>query len=67
MAWAGHVAHIEDMRNAYRILSEKLKVISGRSRCAKESNMKTDLKEIGWEFVNWIHQGQCKDQWRDLV
>jgi hypothetical protein len=26
-----------------------------------------DLKEIGWESVDWIHLAQDRDQWRDLV
>jgi len=26
-------------------------------------NIKTDLKEIGWESVYWINLAQDKDQW----
>jgi hypothetical protein len=26
-----------------------------------------DLKEIGWEIVNWIHLAQDRDQWQALV
>jgi hypothetical protein len=25
-----------------------------------------DLKEIGYEDVNWIHLAQNSDQWRDI-
>jgi len=26
-----------------------------------------DLREIGWEDVNWIHLAEDRDQWLDLV
>jgi hypothetical protein len=26
-----------------------------------------DLREIGWEGVDWIHMVEDSDQWRDLV
>jgi hypothetical protein len=26
-----------------------------------------DLREIGWEGVDWIHLAQDSDQWRALV
>jgi len=26
-----------------------------------------DLREIGWEGVDWIHLDQDRDQWRALV
>jgi len=26
-----------------------------------------DLREIGWEGVDWIHLAQDRDQWQDLV
>jgi hypothetical protein len=26
-----------------------------------------DLKEIGWDGMDWIHLAQDKDQWRALV
>jgi len=25
------------------------------------------IKEIGWEFVDWIHVAQDSDQWRAVV
>jgi hypothetical protein len=30
-------------------------------------NIKMDLKEIGWEGMNWIHLAQDWDQWQTLV
>jgi len=35
MRWAGYVAYMGEMNNAY--------------------NIRTDLREIGWEGVDWIH------------
>jgi hypothetical protein len=32
-----------------------------------EDNIKTDLRKIVWECVDWIHLAQDKDQWRALV
>jgi hypothetical protein len=32
-----------------------------------EDNIKIDLKEIGWEGVDWMHLTQDRDQWRNLV
>jgi hypothetical protein len=26
-----------------------------------------DLKEIGWESVDWIHLAQDRDKWRAVV
>jgi hypothetical protein len=26
-----------------------------------------DLKEIGWEVVDWMHLAQDRNQWRTLV
>jgi hypothetical protein len=26
-----------------------------------------DLKEIGWEGVDWMHLAQDKDQWRAVM
>jgi hypothetical protein len=30
-------------------------------------NIKMDLKEIGWDGVDWIELAQGRDQWRALV
>jgi hypothetical protein len=32
-----------------------------------EDNIKMDLREIGWEVVDWMHLAQVRDQWWDLV
>ena len=49
MRWAGHVAHMREMRIAYRILVGKLKAGRplGRSRCRWESSTKINIDRNG--------------------
>jgi hypothetical protein len=30
-------------------------------------NIKMDLREIGWDVMDWIDLAQNRDQWRALV
>jgi hypothetical protein len=30
-------------------------------------NIKMDLREIGWDDMDWIDMAQDRDQWRALV
>jgi hypothetical protein len=39
----------------------------GRPRCRWVDSIKTDLREIGWDVVDWIDLAQNRDQWRALV
>jgi hypothetical protein len=39
----------------------------GRPRCRRKENIRIDIRENGWEVVNWIHLGQNKDHWRAVV
>jgi hypothetical protein len=39
----------------------------GRPRRRREDNIRMDLKETGWEGVDWIHLAQDKDQWLVLM
>jgi hypothetical protein len=57
MRWGGHVAHMGQMRNAYNILVGKPEEMRplGRPRQRWEHNIRMDLREIGWEGVDWIH------------
>jgi hypothetical protein len=55
MRWAGHVARMGEVRDAYNILigrPERRRPL-GRPRRRWENNIKMDLREIG--FVDWIH------------
>jgi hypothetical protein len=56
------------MRNAYKILIGKLegKRPVARPRRRWEDIIRIDLREIGWEVVEWIHLAQNRDQWRPL-
>jgi hypothetical protein len=38
-----------------------------RPRRRRADNIKIDLREIGWDGVDWIDLGQDRDQWRALV
>jgi hypothetical protein len=39
----------------------------GTSRLRWEDNIGMDLREIGWEGVDWMHLAQDKNQWWTLV
>jgi hypothetical protein len=55
-------------RNAYRILVGKPegKRLLGKPRQMGD-NIKMDLREIGWDGMDWIDLAQDRDQWRALV
>jgi hypothetical protein len=67
--WAGHVARMREKRNAYRILVglPEGKRPLGRPRLRWMDNIKMDLREIGWNGMDWINLAQNTDQWRALV
>jgi hypothetical protein len=69
MRWAGHVARMGEKRNAYRILVEKPegRRLLERSICKWEDNIKMDLRETGWNVMDWIGLAPERDQWRALV
>jgi len=56
MRWARHVAHVGDMRNAYKIVVGKpgRKRSLGKPRHRWEHNIKMDLRELCWENVDWL-------------
>jgi hypothetical protein len=58
-----------EKRTAYRILVGKPEGRRrlGRSSRRWEDNIKMDLREIGWGFVNWIDLAQDRDQYTALV
>jgi hypothetical protein len=58
-----------EKRNAYRILVGKpeAKRPLGRPRRRWVDNINMDLREIGWDGVDWIDLAQNRDQWRALV
>jgi hypothetical protein len=69
MRWVGDVARTGETRNAYRILVGKPegKRPLGRPRRKWVDIIKMDLREIGWDGVDWTELAQDSDQWRALV
>jgi hypothetical protein len=55
--------------NAYSILVGKPegKRPLGRPSRKWVHNIKMDLREIGWDCMDWIHLVQGRDEWRALV
>jgi hypothetical protein len=39
----------------------------GRPKHRWKDNIRMDLREVGWEGVDWIHLAQDKDQWQAFV
>jgi hypothetical protein len=39
----------------------------GRPRRRWVDNIKIDLREIGWDGMDWINLAQDRDQWKALV
>jgi hypothetical protein len=58
-----------EKRNACRILVGKPegKRPLGRPSHRWVDNTKIDLREIGWDGVDWIDMAQNRDKWRALV
>jgi hypothetical protein len=57
------------MRNAYHIMVGKPegKKPFGRPKRRWEEHIRMDLREIGWEGVDWMHMAQDRGQWQALV
>jgi hypothetical protein len=57
MNWAGHVVRRVEIRNAYNILVGKSegKRPLGRPKRRWKFNIRTDLRELGWEGMGRIH------------
>jgi hypothetical protein len=60
---------MEEKRNAYRILVGKQEGQRplGRPTCRWVNNIKMDLRELGWDGMDWIDLAKDRDQWRALV
>jgi len=57
------------IRNAYRILVRRPegKRSLGGPRRRWEDNIRMDLRDIGWDCVDWKHLAQDRDQRRAVV
>ena len=69
LRWAGHVARMEQSRNAYRVLVGKPEGERplGRPRRRWEDNIKMDLREVVCDPRDWIALPEDRDQWRAYV
>jgi len=59
---------MEDVRNAYKLFFRKAegKRPRGRPRRRLEDNIRTDIRVMEWECIDWMHLAQDRDQWRPL-
>ena len=69
MRWVGHVARVGEERVVYRVLVAKTegRIPVGRPRCRWVDNIRTDLQEVRYGFMDWIGLAQYRDRWRKLV
>ena len=69
LKWAGHVARMEEGRNAFKILKGTTagKGLLGRSRRRWEDNFRMDFKEIGINTRNSGDLAQDTDYCRVIV
>ena len=63
MRWEGHVARMEQSRNAYIALVDKPqgKKPFGRPRRRWEDNIKMDLRDMGCDPGDWIAHAEDRD------
>ena len=69
LRWAGHVARMEQSRNAYRVLVGKPegKRHLGRPRRRWEDNIRMDLREVGCDTGEWMDLSEDRDEWQAYV
>jgi hypothetical protein len=63
MRWVGNVAY---MKNRKVERAERRSQLL-KSKHSWEENIRMDLGEIGWSFMNRIHVTQDRDKWGALV
>jgi hypothetical protein len=65
----GGICSMDGEMSAYNNLVGKLegKGPCGRPTCRQEVNIRMDLREIGWEGVDWILLAEDRDQWWALM
>ena len=66
---AGHVARMEDIRSAFKILTGKPtgKRPLRRPRRRREDNIRMDLEQIDINAGSWVDSAEDMDYWRSLV
>jgi hypothetical protein len=69
MRWARKLTSTGKKGSAYKVLvgNPEVQTPLGRPRHRWEGNIKMDLKEIGWEDMDWMYFAPDRDQWRAHV
>ena len=69
MRWVGHVARMGEDRGLYRVLVGKPEGRRplGRPRRRWVDNIKMDIQDVGYGYMDWIGLAQDRDRWRRLV
>jgi hypothetical protein len=69
MRWEGYAAAMREKRNTYMMLVGKPEGKRPLTRLRRRwvGNTKMDLREIGWDGMDWIGLAQNRDRWRALV
>ena len=69
LRWAGHIARMEQSRNAYRVLVGKPegKRLLGRQKLRWEDIIKIDLREVVCDPRDLIALAEVRDQWLAYV
>jgi len=67
--WAEYMARMDEERGVYRVLVGKLegKRLLRRPRRRWVDNIRMDLQEVGFGYMDWIGLTQDRDRWRTLV
>jgi hypothetical protein len=60
MRRAEDTTRMGDKRNRYN-------VPVGKPRRRWKDNIRMDMREVGWEGMDWMHLIQDRDQWRAVV
>jgi hypothetical protein len=55
------------MHNNLLVAKPEMRRPLGRPRRRWYDNIRMDLREIGWEIVDWMHLAQDRDHWLALV
>jgi len=69
MGLVGHVAWMEDIRNAYNtsVGKPEEKKLPGGHGCRWEDYIRKDLREIRWEVEDWMCLAQDRNQYQTFV